>query len=150
MMIEPFEIATIGFTKTSAFGFFDRIKRSGVRKVIDVRLHNTSQLAGFTKADDIAYFLQEICGVEYEHAPVLAPTDDILKAFKRDKVEWSIYQELFLNLMAEREIENRLKPEMLHSACLLCSEPTQHYCHRRLVCEYLNGKWGGALKVRHL
>ncbi|MGO6672559.1 DUF488 domain-containing protein [Rhizobium sp. WYCCWR 11128] len=143
-------VSTIGFTKTNAAKFFDRIKQAGVKKVIDVRLHNTSQLAGFAKADDLAYFLKEICGAQYVHQPLLAPTDDILKAFKRDKGDWNVYQGQFLRLMSERQIENRLKPDMFEGTCLLCSEDTPHHCHRRLVCEYLNDKWGGTLKVKHL
>lgn len=143
-------LATIGFTKTTAAGFFDRVKSAGVRKVIDVRLHNTSQLAGFAKADDLAYFLKEICGAQYLHQPLLAPTDDILKAFKRDKGDWSIYENSFMQLMEQRKIEDRFKPEMFEGGCLLCSEDKPHHCHRRLVCDYLNNKWDGALKVRHL
>ena len=144
------DVTTIGFTKTSASGFFERIKGAGVKKVVDVRLHNTSQLAGFAKADDLAYFLREICGVDYVHQPVLAPTDDILKAYKRDRGDWAVYQERFMNLMAERTIERRLLPASFEGACLLCSENRPHHCHRRLVCEYLNDKWDGVLKVRHL
>ncbi|MBP2160282.1 MULTISPECIES: DUF488 family protein [Asticcacaulis] len=144
------DISTIGFTKTTAESFFNRIKRSGIKKIIDVRLHNTSQLAGFAKSEDLAYFLREVCGAQYIHQPLLAPTDDILKAFKRDKGDWNIYERSFLNLMENRKIEDKFKPEMLHSSCLLCSEDKPHHCHRRLVCEYLNKKWGGALKVRHL
>ncbi|MGN6365894.1 DUF488 domain-containing protein [Asticcacaulis taihuensis] len=143
-------MATIGFTKTNASGFFERIRSSGIKKVVDVRLHNTSQLAGFAKADDLAYFLKEICGVQYVHQPLLAPTDDILKAYKKDKGDWGVYEGKFLGLMADRKIENRLKPEMFDETCLLCSEPTPHQCHRRLVCEYLNTKWGGSLNVKHL
>ncbi len=143
-------VSTIGFTKTNAARFFERIKNSGVKKVVDVRLHNTSQLAGFAKADDLSYFLKEICGVQYVHQPMLAPTDDILKAYKRDKGDWAVYQGLFLKLMADRKIETRLTPEMFEGACLLCSEATPHQCHRRLVCEYLNEKWHGSLNVRHL
>lgn len=144
------DLATIGFTRTTASGFFDRLKSAGVKKVIDVRLHNTSQLAGFAKADDLAYFLQVICGVQYDHQPLLAPTDDILKTFKRDKGDWNIYENSFMKLMEQRKIEDRLKPEIFHGACLLCSENKPHHCHRRLVCEYLNAKWNGILKVRHL
>lgn len=143
-------VSTIGFTKSNAEKFFNRIKQAGVKKVIDVRLHNTSQLAGFAKADDLAYFLKEICGVQYVHQPLLAPTDDILKAFKRDKGDWNVYQGQFLRLMSERQIEKRLKPDMFDGTCLLCSEDTPHHCHRRLVCEYLNDQWGGAMKVKHL
>uniref|UniRef100_B0SYY9 DUF488 domain-containing protein n=1 Tax=Caulobacter sp. (strain K31) TaxID=366602 RepID=B0SYY9_CAUSK len=144
------DVCTIGFTQTSAKGFFDRLKAAGVRSVIDVRLHNTSQLAGFAKADDLAFFLGEIGGMSYRHEPLLAPSDDILKAFKRDKGDWRVYEARFLGLMAERQIETRLEPTLFDQACLLCSEAAPHHCHRRLVCEYLNGKWDGRLKVRHL
>lgn len=144
------DIATIGFTKTSASNFFERLKKSGIKKVIDVRLHNTSQLAGFAKADDLAYFLKEICGSQYVHQPLLAPTDDILKAFKRDKGDWRVYESSFMRLMEDRKIEDRLRPDMFRGGCLLCSEDKPHHCHRRLVCEYLNNKWDGSLKIRHL
>jgi uncharacterized protein (DUF488 family) len=143
-------VATIGFTKSNAEHFFERLRKAGVKKLIDVRLHNTSQLAGFAKADDLAYFLRKIGGIEYVHQPILAPTDSILKAFKKEKGDWNVYQERFLQLMEERKIEQRLKPEMLEGACLLCSEATPHHCHRRLVCEYLNAKWSGLLSVKHL
>lgn len=144
------DVCTIGFTQTTARAFFERLKAAQVRAVIDVRLHNTSQLAGFAKADDLAFFLGEIGGMVYRHEPLLAPSDDILKAFKRDKGDWRLYETRFLSLMAERKIEARLKPDLFEGACLLCSEAAPHHCHRRLVCEYLNRKWDGRLRVRHL
>ncbi|MEQ1406536.1 DUF488 domain-containing protein [Neorhizobium sp. Rsf11] len=144
------DISTIGFTKTSAENFFERLLKAGVRKVIDVRLHNTSQLAGFAKAEDLAYFLKKVGGIDYMHQPLLAPTYDILNAFKKQKGDWNVYQRRFLSLMAERDIESRLKPDLLSGACLLCSEDKPHHCHRRLVCEYLNDKWDGRLVVKHL
>jgi uncharacterized protein (DUF488 family) len=143
-------VSTIGFTKTTAEGFFERLLRSKVRTVLDIRLNNTSQLAGFAKAKDLQYLLSKIADIKYRHLPILAPTDDILTAFKKEKGDWNLYESRFLRLMAEREIENKLKPEMLDQACLLCSEDTPHHCHRRLVCEYLNGKWGNVLRVNHL
>jgi uncharacterized protein (DUF488 family) len=143
-------VSTIGFTKTTAEGFFERLLNAGVKKVVDVRLHNTSQLAGFAKADDLAYFLKKLSGIEYVHQPLLAPTDPMLKAYKKEKGDWRAYEERFLNLISERRIEDRLKPEMFDGTCLLCSEATPHHCHRRLICEYLNEKWDGALQVRHL
>jgi uncharacterized protein (DUF488 family) len=143
-------VATIGFTKTTAEGFFSRLQKANVKKIIDVRLHNTSQLAGFAKADDLAYFLRAIGGIEYVHKPLLAPTDDMLKAFKKNKGDWRDYEVSFLSLMADRRVEERFSPEAFEGACLLCSEDKPHHCHRRLVCEYLNQKWGNALKVRHL
>jgi uncharacterized protein (DUF488 family) len=148
--LKKINVATIGFTKTTAEGFFSRIKNSGVQKLIDVRLHNTSQLSGFAKAEDLSFFLKEICGVQYIHLPILAPTDDILKAYKRDKGDWGIYEGLFLKLLAERKIESKFQPETFDGVCLLCSEATPHQCHRRLVCEYLNEKWNGALSIKHL
>ena len=121
-----------------------------VKKVVDVRLHNTSQLSGFAKADDLAYLLKKIGDIQYVHQPLLAPTDDMLKDYRKRKNDWGVYERYFLALMAERQTENRLEPEMFDGACLLCSEATPHQCHRRLVCEYLNKKWGEVLAVRHL
>jgi len=143
-------VSTIGFTKTTAEGFFERLLTSRVKTVVDVRLHNTSQLAGFAKADDLAYLLKKIGNIQYMHQPLLAPTDSMLKAFKKEKGDWGAYEASFLALMAERRIEDCITPEMLDGACLLCSEAAPHHCHRRLVCEYLNEKWDGSLTVRHL
>jgi uncharacterized protein (DUF488 family) len=143
-------LATIGFTKSSAEHFFERLLKAGVKKVVDVRLHNTSQLSGFAKADDLPYFLKKIGGIQYVHQPMLAPSDPMLKAYKKEKGDWRAYEEHFLELLAERQIETRLNPKMFDGACLLCSEDKPHHCHRRLVCEYLNEKWDDALDVHHL
>ncbi len=144
------QITTIGFTKSNAENFFERLLSANVKTVIDVRLHNTSQLSGFAKADDLGYFLKKLGNIRYVHQPILAPTDDILKAFKRDKGDWTVYERKFTSLMNARKIEDRFRPEMFEGACLLCSEATPHHCHRRLVVEYLNSHWDGALSVRHL
>lgn len=144
------EVSTIGFTKSNAERFFERLLKAGVRKVIDVRLHNTSQLAGFAKSDDLKYLLGKIGNIQYVHQPLLAPTDDLLKSYKKEKGAWSDYETSFLRLMEKREIERRLTPESFQGACLLCSEDKPHHCHRRLVCEYLNDKWHGALSIHHL
>lgn len=143
-------IFTIGFTKSTAERFFDRIAKSGAKKVVDVRLHNTSQLAGFAKSDDLSFFLKKLCDVQYTHQPLLAPTDDILKAYKKDKGDWRVYEHSFMKLMEDRKIEERFTPDAFNGSCLLCSEDKPHHCHRRLVCEYLNGKWGSPLTVLHL
>ncbi len=144
------DVTTIGFTKTDAENFFGRLKTAGVKRVIDVRLHNTSQLAGFAKADDLPFFLRELCGADYVHEPLLAPTEEIMTAFKKQKGDWNVFEESFLGLMACRKIENQFKAEAFDGSCLLCSEDKPHQCHRRLVIDYLNGKWGGRLAVRHL
>jgi len=117
--------------------------------VVDIRLNNNSQLAGFSKKEDLAYFLKELAGIDYVHLPDLAPTQDILDAYKKHKGDWSVYERKFLDLMARREVEKKLKPELLQQACLLCSEHLPHHCHRRLVAEYLNAKWGG-VETKHL
>ena len=143
-------VSTIGFTKTSAANFFERLKKANVKKLVDVRLHNTSQLAGFAKADDLAFFLKAICDIQYVHQPLLAPTDDMLKTFQKDKGDWNVYQGRFLALMKERRIEERFQPGAFEGICLLCSEATPHHCHRRLVCDYLNEQWDGKLSVQHL
>lgn len=143
-------MSTIGFTQSTAERFFRRLRNAEVRTVIDVRLHNTSQLAAFAKADDLAFFLKQIGDIKYVHQPLLAPTDDMLKTYKKEKGDWSVYQGRFLQLMADRKIEEVLTPDVFEGACLLCSEATPHHCHRRLVCEYLNERWDGALSVRHL
>jgi uncharacterized protein (DUF488 family) len=144
------KVFTIGFTRSSAEHFFNRLADAGVRKVIDVRVHNTSQLAGFAKSGDLAWFLRELGGIGYEHVPALAPTGEMLKSYRTVKGRWDTYARHFNRLMAEREIERTFQPETFAGACLLCSESTPHQCHRRLVCEYLNEKWGNALTVRHL
>jgi len=142
---------SIGFTQTTAARFFERLRSANVRKVVDVRLHNTSQLAGFAKSEDLAYFLREICGIEYVHEPLLAPTDSLLKAYKKEGGSWQDYNDKFLQLMSDRKIEDTLQPASLDRSCLLCSEATPHYCHRRLVWEYLRGKWGpNMMRIEHL
>lgn len=141
-------IFTIGFTKTSAKGFFERLKASGARRIVDVRLNNVSQLAGFAKRDDLAYFASEICGIDYRHLPALAPTQEMLDEYRKSKGPWADYERKFLRLMEDRKIEN-LKPEQVDRACLLCSEDKPHHCHRRLVAEYLKEKWG-EVQIRHL
>jgi uncharacterized protein (DUF488 family) len=143
------KVFTIGFTKSSAESFFGRLKKAGVRKIADVRLNNVSQLAGFAKKDDLRYFLRAICGIDYEHHPELAPTQDMLDAYKKERGDWSEYERRFLGLMASRRIEETVAREPLDGACLLCSEDKPHHCHRRLVAEYLKEKWGD-LEIVHL
>lgn len=143
------QIFTIGFTKKSAEQFFTKLRESGVKCLVDVRLNNTSQLAGFAKKEDLSYFLREICGITYIHLPQLTPTADILAAYKKHKGDWGIYERAFLDLMAQRRIEDTVPQDQLDQGCLLCSEDQPHHCHRRLVVEYLQQKWGN-LNVTHL
>lgn len=141
---------TIGFTQKKAERFFQFLRHAEVKTLIDVRLNNVSQLAGYAKRDDLKFFLRELCQAEYVHLPDLAPTKDILDAYKKHSMPWDMYEDKFLNLMAQRNIERSLKPELLDQGCLLCSEHEPHHCHRRLVVEYLNDHWDTQLEVKHL
>ena len=112
-------------------------------------LNNTSQLAGFAKSEDLRYFLKTICGMDYVHRPDLAPTQEILEAFKKKKGEWAVYEPDFRRLISGRAIEKGMAKELRNGDCLLCSEPTPEHCHRRLVAEYLKEKLG-RIEICHL
>ncbi len=142
-------IFTIGFTKKTAEQFFTRLKQPGLLRLIDVRLNNVSQLAGFTKRDDLQFFVQRICGIDYIHRPDLAPTKDILNEYKKNGRDWAAYERKFLSLMAQRRIEENMLRTEIDGGCLLCSEATPEHCHRRLVAEYLRGQWDD-LEIKHL
>ena len=144
------EIYTIGFTKKNAETFFRFIKSSNINTLLDVRLNNISQLSGFAKRDDLKFFLKELCGTQYVHTPELAPTKEILSAYKKGEINWEAYEDKFLNLMAQRNIERSVKPTLLDHGCLLCSEHEPHLCHRRLVVDYLNENSDLELEVKHL
>jgi uncharacterized protein (DUF488 family) len=136
------EIYTIGFTQTTAERFFARLAEARVERLLDVRLNNTSQLAGFAKARDLPYFARELVGATYEHQPLLAPTQDILDAYKKRKGDWTVYETAFLELMERRRIHEVLSPASFEQrTALLCSEAAAENCHRRLVCEYLASRW---------
>ncbi len=136
------EIYTIGFTQTTAEHFFTRLADARVERLLDVRLNNSSQLAGFAKAKDLPYLLRELVGARYEHQPLLAPTRELLDEYRKHKGDWSSYEARFLELLASREIETSLANSDFETpTALLCSEATAENCHRRLVCEYLAGRW---------
>lgn len=144
------EVFTIGFTKKNAESFFNLLKASKVKTLVDVRLNNVSQLSGFAKRDDLKFFLDKLCGAEYIHSPELAPTKDLLNSYKKGNITWEKYEDKFLNLMSQRHVEKTIKPALLDHGCLLCSEHEPHLCHRRLVVQYLNENSDLDLKVKHL
>jgi len=143
------KISTIGFTKKTAEEFFSILKRAGVQRVLDIRLNNVSQLAGFTKRDDLRYFLRAIGGIDYLHRLDLAPTQQILDDFKKSRGSWAAYERDFLELLSARKVESNITPELLDGGCLLCSEERPLHCHRRLVAEYLHSQWNN-LEIVHL
>jgi uncharacterized protein (DUF488 family) len=140
---------TIGFTKKNAEDFFEALKASGTKRIVDVRLNNVSQLAGFAKRQDLPYLLQQVGGIDYVHLPILAPTKEMLDVFKKQKGSWSEYEKAFLELMRQRRIEEAVPRDVMSDGCLLCSEDTPTNCHRRLVAEYLATAWGD-IEIEHL
>lgn len=147
---EPATVFSIGFTGKSAQEFFSLLKNSQTRRLIDVRLNNSSQLAGFSKKGDLRFFIKEICDIEYIELRELTPEPGPLKDYKNKVIDWSHYESMYKELLARRSVETRIDRKMLNMACLLCSEHKPHYCHRKLALEYLNGHWENTLKIVHL
>lgn len=132
---------TIGFTKKNAEHFFSLLKDSKASCLVDIRLNNVSQLAGFAKKRDLEFFARELCGMSYNHELLLAPTKDFLDSYKRGNWSWEEYESRYLALLSERRVEHKLDPRTLNNAVLLCSESTADKCHRRLAAEYLAESW---------
>ena len=143
-------IYTAGFAEWAAEDFFARLKHEGVRRLIDVRLRPSSQLAGFAKQRDLRYFLAEIAGIEYEHFPILAPTGVMLDGYRKGSVTWDEYEVMYLNLIEGRRVEEELDSlDDLEGSVFLCSEHDPQRCHRRLAVDYLGRKWC-SLEVIHI
>ena len=143
------KVFTIGYAGKNAREFFAILKQSGIRKVIDVRLYNTSQLAGFTKRQDIEYFLQTIVNAKYIHLPIMAPTKQLLNDYKKRLINWQQYETQFKEVITQRQIEKHLVPQDIDMSCFLCSEAKANNCHRRLVAEYLAKVWQN-VSIHHL
>ncbi len=140
---------TIGHTRKPASIFFAALRSAGIRVVVDTRLNPTSQLTGYAKKNDLSFFLREMGPIAYRHETLLAPTKELLNAYRSMRLDWHGYESAFLELMRERKVEERFRPEDFDRACLLCSEATPHHCHRRLVAEYLGDRWGN-VDIVHL
>lgn len=144
-------IYTIGFTRKPAEEFFSLLRDAGVRHLIDIRLNNTGQLAGFAKQRDLAFFARELAGADYLHLPELAPTQELLDAFRKHGGPWEEYEAGFARLMDERTAYARFDRRLLEEgACLLCSEASPEHCHRRLVAEGLRAMSRNGLGIEHL
>ncbi|ANE50635.1 DUF488 family protein [Flavisolibacter tropicus] len=131
------KLYTIGFTEKPAEKFFNLLKTAGVKKIIDTRINNVSQLAGFAKGSDLRFFAREIGNMSYEHNIDFAPTKELLTKYRDKKMSWEEYEVGYLNLLDIRRVAQKTNIEKLHEHCLLCSEHTPEKCHRRLLAEYL-------------
>lgn len=144
------KIYTIGFTQKSAPTFFEMLTQNSVQRLIDIRLNNTSQLAGFTKRDDFKYFLKELADIEYYHLDFLAPTKEIRDTYNKSQ-DWDLYTKQFLHLLEERKALDQLDKKFFQekTCCFLCSEANPEYCHRKLVANALKKRWRD-VEVIHL
>jgi uncharacterized protein (DUF488 family) len=143
------KIFTIGFAGKSAESFFSLLEENNIKKLIDVRLNNVSQLAAFAKKDDLEFFLKRILSCEYIHRPDLAPTEIILKDYKNKIINWEVYTAEYIKLLNSRNIASSLRKDEIVDSVFLCSEHQPQFCHRRLLVEYLQKQWDD-LEIIHL
>jgi uncharacterized protein (DUF488 family) len=143
------KLLTIGFTNKSAQKFFELLKKNEVKKIIDTRINNTSQLSGFAKGSDLAYFAKEIGNMDYLHKLDFAPTKELLEKYRKGTITWEEYETEYLNLLDTRKVGNKINVEELHQNCLLCSEHTPEKCHRRLLAEYIKAHFNN-VEIIHL
>lgn len=141
---------TIGFTKKSAEQFFGLLCDNGVKQLVDVRINNTSQLAGFAKGKDLEFFTNEICHIPYKHIVDFAPTKELLDQWHKNEVTWTEYVEIYTKMLNDREIVKKYGVKSFHGACFLCSEDTPEQCHRRLLAEYLQEHSKEKVHIIHL
>lgn len=143
-------IYTIGFTKKSAEQFFELLKTNGVKQLVDVRISNSSQLAGFAKGKDLEYFVKQICGIPYKHIPDFAPTKELLDRWHKQEVTWNEYETIYRAMLKERDIIRKYGIKQWDGSCMLCSEDTPDQCHRRLLAEYMQKSSVEEVKIIHL
>ena len=142
---------TIGFTKKSAKDFFELLIKNKINRIVDIRINNASQLAGFTKGKDLAYLADAIGGIEYIHITHFAPTKELLSDYQKGDVSWQEYTKIYRRLLDERKITSKYNIKSYNQACLLCSETTPEQCHRRLLAEYFKEKYPEEnIKIIHL
>tara|TARA_B100000315_G_C14343732_1_gene480791 strand:- start:113 stop:553 length:441 start_codon:yes stop_codon:yes gene_type:complete len=130
------ELYTIGFTKKNAKNFFNLLNINSVETIVDTRINNTSQLSGFAKADDLEFFAESIGGMNYKHIIDFAPTKELLSKYRKKEMTWEEYEVEYLNLLDMRKIKDTVSIDNLNKSCLLCSEHSPEFCHRRLLAEF--------------
>lgn len=141
---------TIGFTKKSAEQFFELLKANNIKTLIDIRISNGSQLAGFAKGNDLKYFTKEICNINYKHLTDFAPTKELLDKWRKKEINWEEYTEIYTGLLKRRNIISKYGITSFDNTCFLCSEETPELCHRRLLVEYLKKHSSEEIQIKHL
>lgn len=141
---------TIGFTKKSAEQFFNLLRDNHVRQLVDIRISNGSQLAGFAKGKDLEFFLKEICHIPYKHITNFAPTKELLDLWRQKKVTWKEYEDIYTTILKERDILRKYGVKPFDGSCFLCSEETPEQCHRRLLTEYMKKYSTEDVRIVHL
>lgn len=143
------KLYTIGFTEKSAEQFFTLLSENGVKTIVDTRLNNVSQLAGFAKSSDLRYFAERVAGIGYEYIADFAPTKELLTAYRKGQLTWTDYQAAYLNLLERRHVREHYGAAQFDGCCFLCSEHLPHHCHRRLLAEYL-ARGDPSVEIIHL
>jgi len=141
---------TIGFTKKSAEHFFNLLRDNNVKQLVDVRISNSSQLAGFAKGKDLEFFVREICHIPYKHVADFAPSKELLDRWHKQDVTWEEYERIYIQLLNDRNIMRNYGIKAFDGSCFLCSEDTPEQCHRRLLAEYLKKHSTEQVKIIHL
>src|SRR5262245_134278 len=131
------KLYTIGFTGKSAQKFFELLEKNGVKKIVDTRISNNSQLSGFAKGQDLAFFARRLANIDYEHELKFAPTRELLDQYRKKQISWESYTTQYLDLLQQRDLKSWVEIDKLHESCLLCSEHSPEKCHRRLLADYL-------------
>ena len=145
-----FTLYTIGFTKKSAEQFFNLLRDNDVKQLIDVRISNSSQLAGFAKGKDLEFFVKEICHIPYKHIIDFAPSKELLDQWHKQKVTWEEYVKVYTDLLKDRDVLRKYGVKSFDGSCFLCSEDTPEQCHRRLLAEYFKKHSADPVKIVHL
>lgn len=141
---------TIGFTKKSAEQFFELLKKSHIKQLVDIRISNNSQLAGFAKGKDLAYLAKQICGINYKHIIDFAPTKELLNLWHKKSISWDGYTKDYIGMLKSRDIIHKYGVKQFDNTCFLCSEETPEMCHRRLLVEYMKSSSSEEVDIIHL
>ena len=152
-------ICTIGFSGKSAQQFFVCLTNAGVEQLIDVRRSNNTLYSGFTRMRDLPYFLGRLCQITYIHEPDFAPSLELLRDYqsrlkrnKKDPDAWPAFADRFTEEISARPIVDLFRHHVsdVTTVCLLCSEATEHHCHRRLLAEHIRGNLNDEIEIKHL